>query len=52
VSVFEYATLPASAFWGWVLWSEVLTPLAVAGMVLIAAAGVLIAARARQQVAA
>lgn len=52
VSVFEYATLPASAFWGWVLWSEVLTPLAVAGMVLIAAAGVLIAARARQQVLA
>lgn len=52
VSVFEYATLPASAFWGWVLWSEVLTPLAVAGMVLIAAAGVLIAARARQQVVA
>jgi drug/metabolite transporter (DMT)-like permease len=39
--------LPASAFWGWVLWSEVLTPLAVAGMVLIAAAGVLIALRAR-----
>lgn len=52
VSVFEYATLPASAFWGWVLWSEVLTPLAVAGMVLIAAAGVLIAARARQRAVA
>lgn len=47
VSVFEYATLPASAFWGWVLWAEVLTPLAVAGMGLIAAAGVMIAARAR-----
>lgn len=49
VSVFEYATLPASAFWGWVVWSEVLTPLAVGGMVLIAAAGVMIAARARAQ---
>ncbi|HSF65247.1 MAG TPA: DMT family transporter [Paracoccaceae bacterium] len=47
VSVFEYATLPASAFWGWVLWAEVLTPLAVAGMGLIAAAGGLIALRAR-----
>lgn len=52
VSVFEYATLPASAFWGWVIWSEILTPLAAGGMVLIAAAGVMIAARARGQTAA
>ncbi len=43
VSVFEYAILPASAIWGWVLWAEVLTPLAGAGMALIAAAGILIA---------
>jgi drug/metabolite transporter (DMT)-like permease len=43
VSVFEYTLLPASAFWGWVLWSEVLTPMAVAGMVLIALAGAMIA---------
>ena len=43
VSVFEYTILPASAFWGWVLWSEVLTPLATAGMVLIALAGTMIA---------
>jgi drug/metabolite transporter (DMT)-like permease len=43
VSVFEYTILPASAFWGWALWNEVLTPLAVAGMALIAAAGALIA---------
>jgi drug/metabolite transporter (DMT)-like permease len=43
VSVFEYAILPASAFWGWVLWSEVLTPLAGAGMVLIAVAGGMLA---------
>jgi drug/metabolite transporter (DMT)-like permease len=48
VSVFEYIILPASALWGWVLWSEVLTPLAMMGMVLIAGAGLMIAARARQ----
>lgn len=47
VSVFEYAILPASAFWGWVLWSEVLSPWAVAGMILIAAAGAMIAWRPR-----
>jgi drug/metabolite transporter (DMT)-like permease len=49
VSVFEYVILPASALWGWLIWSEVLTPMAVAGMVLIAAAGMVIALRARQQ---
>jgi drug/metabolite transporter (DMT)-like permease len=48
VSVFEYMILPASALWGWVIWGEVLTPLAVAGMVLIAGAGAMIALRARQ----
>lgn len=48
VSVFEYSILPASALWGWVIWGEVLTPLAVTGMLLIAAAGIVIALRARQ----
>ncbi len=48
VSVFEYIILPASAFWGWLIWGEVLTGLAMLGMVLIAAAGGLIALRARQ----
>ncbi len=43
VSVFEYIILPASAGWGFVLWGEVLTWAAVAGMGLIALAGVLIA---------
>ncbi|MCU0826921.1 MAG: DMT family transporter [Tabrizicola sp.] len=43
VSVFEYVILPASAAWGFFLWGEVLTWLAVAGMALIALAGVLIA---------
>lgn len=47
VAVFEYVILPASAFWGWLLWSEVLTPWAVAGMVLIAAAGAMIALKAQ-----
>jgi drug/metabolite transporter (DMT)-like permease len=49
VSVFEYMILPASAFWGRVLWGEHLTPLAVLGMVLIAAAGIVIALRAGQE---
>jgi drug/metabolite transporter (DMT)-like permease len=48
VSVFEYVILPASALWGWLLWDERLTPMAILGMVLIAAAGVLIALRARR----
>jgi len=43
VSVFEYVILPASAAWGFVLWGETLTWLAVAGMALIALAGILIA---------
>jgi drug/metabolite transporter (DMT)-like permease len=43
VSVFEYVILPASAAWGFVLWGETLTTVAVAGMALIALAGVLIA---------
>lgn len=43
VSVFEYVTLPASAAWGFVLWGERLSWIAVAGMGLIALAGVLIA---------
>ena len=47
VAVFEYVILPASAFWGWVIWSETLTPLAVLGMGLITLAGVMIAVRAR-----
>lgn len=43
VSVFEYAILPASAVWAWVIWGEVLSARAVAGMAMIAAAGVLVA---------
>lgn len=47
-SVLEYVILPASAFWTWVLWGTGLKPLAVIGMVLIVAAGSMIALRARQ----
>jgi drug/metabolite transporter (DMT)-like permease len=43
VSVFEYVILPASAAWGFVLWGERLSWIAVVGMALIALAGVLIA---------
>lgn len=46
VSVMEYAILPSSAGWGWLLWGETLTWLAGLWMVLIALAGALIAARA------
>ncbi len=48
-SVLEYVILPASAFWGWVLWGERLDLLAVLGMGLIVAAGAMIALRARVQ---
>jgi drug/metabolite transporter (DMT)-like permease len=49
VSVFEYVILPASAGWGFVLWGETLSWLAVAGMALIATAGVLITRPSRGQ---
>jgi drug/metabolite transporter (DMT)-like permease len=49
VSVFEYVILPASAGWSWLLWGETLSTLAIAGMVLIAIAGTMIALRARSQ---
>ena len=48
VSVFEYAILPAAAVWGYVIKSETLTLTAVSGMILIAAAGIVIALTGRQ----
>ncbi|MWP39724.1 EamA family transporter [Rhodobacter sphaeroides] len=47
VSVFEYVILPASAIWGWLLWDERLSPVAAAGMALIALAGIAIAMGSR-----
>jgi drug/metabolite transporter (DMT)-like permease len=46
-SVLEYVILPASAFWSWLIWGETLDFMAVIGMVLIIAAGSMIALRAR-----
>jgi drug/metabolite transporter (DMT)-like permease len=48
VSVIEYTILPASAVWSWVIWGEVLSPIAVLGMVMIVAAGVWIALSSRK----
>lgn len=45
VAVFEYMILPFAALWGWLIWAEVLPPVAIVGMGLIAGAGVLIALR-------
>ncbi|MFN6979682.1 MAG: EamA/RhaT family transporter, partial [Gemmobacter sp.] len=49
VAVFEYALLPFSAFWARVLWGEAVGPVGLAGMALIAAAGAMMAARARAE---
>jgi drug/metabolite transporter (DMT)-like permease len=47
VSVFEYVILPASAAWSWLLWGQTVAPVSAAGMVLIFAAGAMIALRGR-----
>ncbi|MCW3784098.1 DMT family transporter [Defluviimonas salinarum] len=47
VAIFEYVILPASAFWAFVLWGDVLDLRAVAGIGLIFAAGLIIALRGR-----
>ena len=49
VSVLEYVILPASAFWSWVIWDEVLVWQAWVGMALIVVAGAMIALRAQAQ---
>ncbi|GGH52989.1 membrane protein [Frigidibacter albus] len=46
-AVFEYTILPCAAFWSWFLWGEMLGGRALLGIVLIVAAGALIAARSR-----
>jgi drug/metabolite transporter (DMT)-like permease len=47
VAVFEYALLPSSVFWAWMLWGEAVGPAGLAGMALIVAAGAIIVWRAR-----
>ncbi|AXI45411.1 EamA/RhaT family transporter [Sulfitobacter sp. SK012] len=47
VAVFEYSLLIFASFWAWVLWGEVVEPLAYLGMGLIALAGTVIALRSK-----
>jgi len=47
VAILEYTILPASAFWTWVIWGETLGPVAIAGIFLIFAAGLIITLRGR-----
>ena len=47
VAVFEYVILPMSAFWTWALWGQVLDMRAAIGIVLIIAAGLIIALRSK-----
>ena len=41
-AVLEYVILPASAFWSYMIWGQTLGLIAIAGMVLIAMAGMII----------
>ena len=43
VSVMEYVILPFSAFWAWVLFGQTITMTAIMGIILIIAAGVVMA---------
>ncbi len=47
VAIFEYVILPASALWSYLLWGQVQTPRAAAGMALIFLAGLIIVLRRR-----
>ena len=47
VAIFEYAILPASALWTWIIWHEGLDLRAAVGMGLIVVAGLIIALRGR-----
>lgn len=48
-SIFEYLVLPSSALWAWVIWGDVLKPLAWGGIGLIVLAGLMIATQAARQ---
>jgi drug/metabolite transporter (DMT)-like permease len=48
VAIFEYVILPASALWSYLLWGELVSSRAAAGMGLIFFAGLLIVLRRRQ----
>ena len=51
VAVFEYSLLVFASFWAWVLWDQTVPALGLAGMVLIALAGSIIALRSNEPVA-
>ncbi|MFT6675357.1 MAG: drug/metabolite transporter (DMT)-like permease [Sulfitobacter sp.] len=51
VAVFEYSLLVFASFWAWVLWDQTVPLLGLAGMVLIAIAGSIIALRSTAPVA-
>lgn len=48
VAVFEYVLLPMGAFWTWIIWDRGIGAAAAAGIVMIFAAGLIIAARGRR----
>ena len=52
VAVFEYSLLVFASFWAWILWDQSVSAMALAGMVLIAAAGCIIALRSDMPVPA
>ncbi len=50
VAVFEYSLLVFASFWAWALWNETVPAFGLAGMALIAAAGIIIALRSNTPV--
>ncbi len=45
VAIFEYSLLLFASFWAWAIWGDVVSPIGIFGMVMIAAAGGVIALR-------
>ena len=52
IAVFEYSFIVFAGFWGWVIWNEVLDPVAITGIVTIIMAGVIITIRTARSEAA
>ena len=52
VAVFEYSLLVFASFWAWVMWGQTVPLSGIAGMVLIAVAGSIIAMRSTTRIAA
>ena len=45
VAVYEYSLLIFASGWAWYLWGDLVSPVAMAGMALIALAGIIIVSR-------